>query len=472
MKKYYIIFSILFLNRLAIAQSSLWALEYDALAYPESNSGIIIAKKNKREGIVDKNGNIIIPLKYTKIFQIPTIDDKFETTDSLGKVGVINKNNDVIIPFIYDRIVSYNKDWIAVEQNGKFGFIDNNNQVIIPLIYEAAYIDNNVGIIRKDSKYSLINRKNQILTDFKYSSIYNFREGLAVAKIGEKYGYINELGQEVIPFKYDFAHSFEEDKAIVLEDNGLNCIDKTGRTILSNISVSDCTDFHFGTASVFRMINNKHEWCLLTQEGNVISTNGNFCFYENFGLWNVENNIKSCNQHREGLMNSKGDIIVEMEYNEIGYDQQFNPFIFYGIKKDSLLLIDTLGHIIKKFQIEPGLDLDFLKPIFPLRVKNNEKWAYIDKNGMLLCHYDYDNVSDFKGSHYAKVMKKDKIGWIDRNGKIVIPIEYDAFHIYQDFIVHGKNGLFGALDFKLKEVLPLQYESSVDVMMAIDEKTK
>lgn len=53
------------------------------------------------------------------------------------------------------------------------------------------------------------------LTDFVYTEVSEFKDGLAYVAKGELYGYIDHRGQEVSPFVFVEAHNFQDGYAIV-----------------------------------------------------------------------------------------------------------------------------------------------------------------------------------------------------------------------------------------------------------------
>ncbi len=75
--------------------------------------------------------------------------------------------------------------------------------------------------------------------------------------------------------------------------------------------------------------------------------------------------------------------------------------------------------------IRPQYDYVYLFEGDIARVKLNEKWGIINKNGDPLTEMKYDEIKPFGMTCEAKVFLADKQGYIDRNGSVIVPVIYD-----------------------------------------------
>lgn len=72
----------------------------------------------------------------------------------------------------------------------------------------------------------------------------------------------------------------------------------------------------------------------------------------------------------------------------------------------------------------------------------NDKFGYIDKNGVRVIDAFYDEAAPFSGT-LAKVRKKDKWGYIDKFGNIIIPLKYaDVHNCIDNLLVVNSGGKF------------------------------
>ena len=123
-------------------------------------SNKIIRKNTSEEtkyGYIGENGEITIPLEYDNLYEIDVkevydddINDYIEADFSNylrcvkdDKQGIIDKQGNVIISIDYDQIKPYSKDAFAVtiENNSKIGIVDTNNQLIKGYVEGGMYDD-------------------------------------------------------------------------------------------------------------------------------------------------------------------------------------------------------------------------------------------------------------------------------------------------------------------------------------------
>ena len=126
---------------------------------------------------------------------------------------------------------------------------------------------------------------------------------------------------------------------------------------------------------------------------------------------------------RWGLINRKGQVIVEPTFDELG---QF--FYSYFSGNDSKLVA---------------------------LVKNGDNIGFIRTNGKMV--NEYDNISSFNRHGLALVSKDGKSGFINQTGKEIIPLVYDDIG---SFNRHGlalvsKDGKSGFIDQTGKEIISL-----------------
>ena len=97
------------------------------------NSGVVYDSTTEKYGCIDKNGNIIIPIKYDNI----SGGNDFHVVSYQGKEGVFDKHGreKISISEGYDRIYKSDDVW-SLYKNGKWGFYDSGFKLIIPHRYE------------------------------------------------------------------------------------------------------------------------------------------------------------------------------------------------------------------------------------------------------------------------------------------------------------------------------------------------
>lgn len=126
-----------------------------------------------------------------------------------GCFGAINKNGEIIIPLKYSNLIDFDDELIlACNDDDFWGFINWKNEIVIPFEYSYASIfleKYNLSKVCKDGKYGYIDRKNQEIISLDYDSVTNINfSKIGVLRNG-KWGIIHIENQQIIDFKYDFA---------------------------------------------------------------------------------------------------------------------------------------------------------------------------------------------------------------------------------------------------------------------------
>ncbi|MBL0735462.1 WG repeat-containing protein [Flavobacterium sp. GN10] len=162
-------------------------------------------EKIKRHGVIDKNGEEIIPFIFsTSEIEYSLFSDGLARIKRDGKYGFINKNNEVVIPFDYDKASNFHNGYSLVKIKNKDFLINKNGEIYKTKhsVISAFYEDR--AIVKLKNKYGFINKNNELVIDYLYDRIVGiFNEGHCLVKIGEKYGLINTSGETIIEFKFD-----------------------------------------------------------------------------------------------------------------------------------------------------------------------------------------------------------------------------------------------------------------------------
>lgn len=126
-----------------------------------------------------------------------------------GYCGAIDRNGEIIIPLKYSNLTDFDDELILACNNDNFwGFINWKNEIIIPFEYSYASIfleKYNLSQVCKNGKYGYINRKNQDVISLDYDSVTIINYQQFGAKKNGKWGILNLNNEIVIDFKYDFA---------------------------------------------------------------------------------------------------------------------------------------------------------------------------------------------------------------------------------------------------------------------------
>ncbi len=333
-------------------------------------------------GIIDSTGNFVVEPKYKflqKTFRREFIAQKDE------KWGVISKDDFIKIDFIYDEIKYFidksTKKWAdipyyKVRMKNKWGVIDSIGNIIIDIkfndinyiynndiffitktkfkenifgyidtnefmkikhnFYKAGNFKNGRASIKIDkNKYNFINKSGELICNFNFLKVNDFRENLSKVKTIDGWGFIDTLGNFVIEPKYQKVGNFNDGLAFTYVERklffGLKkykafCFIDKNEKIKIKAKFESCTSFHNGLS--------------ILKKGKyygIINTKGKYFIKPKFKAITLNkrtNNftLESKNK-RYALINSKGDFIV----NYSNFETYFKDFVLTRNDKDCLV---------------------------------------------------------------------------------------------------------------------------------------
>ena len=306
--------------------------EYD---YASSFSeGLAFVRLNNKWGVIDKTGEIIIPLEYEKL---SSFSEGLAAIQSNNKWGFIDKTGKIIIPFEYDGAGLFSEGLAGVELNGKSGFIDKTGKIIVPLDYnQFSNFSEELAGIKLNNKWGFIDKTGKIIVPLEYDNVGGFSQGLAQVELNDKWGFIDKTGKIIVPLGYDFVVRFSEGLAAVQLNGKYGAIDKTGKIIIP-LEYEDFSSFSEGLAAV--QLNNKSGFIDKTRKIIVPLEYDNVSSFSE-GLAAVELNGKW------GAIDKTGKIIVPLEYESpLNFSEGLATVFLNG----KCGFIDKTGKIIVPF---------------------------------------------------------------------------------------------------------------------------
>lgn len=212
----------------------------------------IVMNDNKKYGYIDENGNLTIPVEYDGLFEIKTtniFDD--ETNEYVeadfsnylravkdDKQGIIDKQGNIIINLQYDYISTYSKDAFVVENDSKLGIVNKNNELVKGYV-EGNLTSNNLfgkyliylKYENEQAKKGVLDRNLNIVLEPIYDNFtnFNFTRYNNNGKFNSKYF----GGENGITFSKDYI-VVEKDNQTAIMDADYNFV-----TPFTELSVSD-----------------------------------------------------------------------------------------------------------------------------------------------------------------------------------------------------------------------------------------
>lgn len=375
-----------------------------------NNYNYFVLNQEEKYGVIDKEGKIVIPAKYSQI-KIPNPEkDIFFCYNGENSEVLNNKGEKIytefasVEPIKLSNVISdliYEKTVLKYEENGKFGLIDFNGKKIVNNIYENIEgLPNKEGelIAKKEGKTGIINIKGAILVDFKYDGItidnYYQEEGKYknagyivsnTTTEGYRYGYVNVEGKEIIPVEYN--------------------------------ELSRITEIQEESTPYFILAKNGQYGVIKNQE-KIINNEYQSIRYEN------ENKVFVLEKSKKyGVSSIDGNIVVPLEYDQIDITGKY----LYAKKGESVKVLDKQG---KEAQ-----------------VKANESYLQTPNE-----KYQIKIINSEDGISY---------GVVNQSEQEIIPQNYNYIEYLYDnyFIACSKDGKLGVINDKKEEKIPFKYET-------------
>ena len=139
--------------------------------YIGSNVCVVRDTKKSLYGLADKNDNLITPIKYNKYNVLSSKEVCFFEDQ---KCGVLDLNGNIIVPFLYDCIAKSEKSNIFFGRlNNKYGIINIKNNKKSDIIYDDIDIFKGSEIIKvkKNEKYGLLNSELELVLPIIFDDI-------------------------------------------------------------------------------------------------------------------------------------------------------------------------------------------------------------------------------------------------------------------------------------------------------------
>ena len=178
-----------------------------------------------------------------------------------------------------------------------------------------------------------------------------------------------------------------------------------------------------------------------------------------------ENYFVCYEDSKYGVINSKGDKIIEPSYKELIIIPNKNKDIFictYDINYETgeyktKVLNSKNEEIYTQYERVEALENyddnnNVIYNTSVLKVYKEGKYGLISIDGKELLNCSYDNINALIGNENSIIIEKDgKVGLVDNSGKNVIDIKYKQIKKLQDdykngYIIVDENGKYGTVD--------------------------
>jgi hypothetical protein len=197
---------------------------YDDIIY--SGDGFLIVISNTQQGVIDYEGNIVLPLCDLVIEKV--IDrNLFIIQDNFSRLYIVNEAGKALTSEMYaDITVLKNKTYIGKRNDPHswpygylYDYINDNGEILFTSDKKIEIDDNGLPatsivmtightVVKECSgKYAIGNEESISFSDYFFDSVEKLNDTILIVGMSKKYGLANLQGMLILPAKY--SHEFE-----------------------------------------------------------------------------------------------------------------------------------------------------------------------------------------------------------------------------------------------------------------------
>lgn len=464
-------------------------------------------------GLTDLSHNILIPLEYRRIYSLGSL--RYAVENFQNKTAIFTDDGTRVTPFSIDSISSFIGDYAIIYQADRQGLINRSGEFILQPTYgevqlledgtiqarkihnwfffkgdntlvgnheadEIAPLSADHFAVKSGGKLRIAGNDLTFLREEFFSSVSDFRDGIALFRSAGKTGALSTDGTIMIRAQYlDLLPDHDVFRACL--DTGYK-----NRWVVLNASGEEISQKAYEYIGPFNgkyfPVRSRGFWGAVNRAGREIITcvhdsllvrNGNNVvvkFKGQYGVMDLEENwIVMPQPHRLLLLNDSlyfafGDstTYVKSFRGDLVYFSS-NPLEYRDGKIEELLpggarwLLDMNGLVVARSS-QPDRTEVFDRHEGLRAIRKDGKFGFIDDEGRLRIANRYDAVKPF-GEGRAAIRIRDKWGFIDTREKLVVQPVYDQVENFSGgYAIVRQDGHFGIIDPVGAIVLPLRYD--------------
>lgn len=326
-------------------------------------SGNCIVEKNGKQGVIDEDGNEMLPLNDLKVYRIGEKGQLAVQVDN--KWGLLDVDCKTLYPITLDSISYFywptDNYYIIykVKVGGKEGLLDSTGRLVFPIVFDEIKNTSDYILVKQNGLYGLYQREKQILP-IEYDEIKHEitpanskYDGLLLVSKNHSWGVIDSLGNIVVPIKYDiieYNSGGRGDEGFVIKKDG--------------------------------------KWGYISSDGNTLSL-----LYDSITIhkWHLKSLIVQQGE-RYGLISTKGEQLLPIEYLSISIEpirgsSNYCGFIFV-MGEDGLGIFAEDGSCIIKPEYK---EICAGYGRFIVTAKDGEKGLF-DKKGVTVLPVSFEDI--------------------------------------------------------------------------------
>jgi hypothetical protein len=324
---------------------------------------------------------ILRELELNKLVLYPYKGEEFS--------GFIDENGKFVIPLQYDETNDFHEGLSIVSRNDSVFFINKENINPFGLVFdEASRFKNGIAPVKKDNKWFFINRQGQIISEA-YDEINELSNSVYVVKEDGEYGALDHFGQQVLEPKFEKLGDFKNGFAYFTSEGKYGFVSKTGT--MHKAEFDWISDFDENHTAIVKM-NNKY---------GIINAGGKEILRPAYDL----------------ILKTGFDVYIVIAGNSYGFFSAAGCF-FSSVSYDYL----------KEKPVE------FYTDSVVFKLLKEGKQSFIDRNGKTHINFGAYQEINFVSDGLMRVKQKNKYGFIDKRLNVVIPYKYQEAGDFKDSI--------------------------------------
>ncbi len=346
------------------------------------------------------------------------------------KEGLIDINGNMVLELTYDYIGNYDQGYFRFNKNEKMGMLDKLGDVVVEPKYDRIYdIEDNQIKVGLDDKEGIIDLKGNEIIEVKYDLIDYPRDGYYRFKKGKEFGYITEDKKEILLPEYDYLSSFCEGVSVFERDGKYGIMDKDFKEIVTGYDYMN--EFYYNDITTYEKDGKKG---IIDNKGHELTEAVYDSIHISNYIWGYKDLLMASKDGKSGLIDRNGNAISPFKYDfliPISNDYiKFNIGGTYGhgeIYGGKWGILDKNGkELIVATYDEIGYDIS---PFGNISAKKNEKYGIINVSGKITVPFTYDRIQDYSDGLAIFEVKmngyRNKYGAFDETGKIALKPEYN-----------------------------------------------
>lgn len=387
--------------------------------YHEFEFGKAIVGKDKKHGVINRDGKTIIPFTYQEI--LPQIKHLFPVRSDKGKWGFLSVEGEQLFPELYDNFrLTYKGKHLLLQKELRWGIYSMHNKELVPHLYKQIESLNHKSYRALPfADWQILQANGTVLSSAKADTMRMLTSTTISYTLQGRKG-IRNLSKELCPAQFENILHAHDSLYFVKKNGYWGIATETGKYILEPQFEEVKAYPNYFIATLKYRERKIYTWNLkpLTADSylNIADSSG--------GLWAVQNNIDLW-----GYLNAKGELKISCRYSKA------EPF------KNGLAKVTLQGssYYINAYeeQIITPSECSYYESGF-LKVNSSFRKSWI--KGM----HEYEELKILSDNFY-RIKSKGGYGILNDNGNLILPCEYSSIELSSDeqlFITQKKKVYF------------------------------